>query len=159
MLSCADCERLIARRAGDATLDPSTAAALERHLEGCASCREILASQHAVAEILRSRPADRVSSGFSARLARKLDERTDVFDAIDWRAWTIRLSPVAAALALSAFLTAAEAETTAATLDSWTSPEGGTVSSLLQNSDVTSESVLEQMLTDDTTTSGGSSVR
>jgi hypothetical protein len=159
MLSCADCERLIARRADGATLDPSTAAALERHFEGCVSCRGILVSQHTVADILRSRPADRVSRGFSARLASRLDERTDVFDAIDWRAWTIRLSPVAAALALAAFLTAAEAETTAATLDSWTSPEGGTVSSLLQDSGVTSESVLEQMLTGDATTSGGSSVR
>ena len=157
MLSCADCERLIVRRADGATLDPSTAAALERHLEGCTSCRELLASQHTVAEILRSRPADRVSSGFAARLGRRLDERTDFFDAIDWRAWTFRLTPVAVALALAAYLTTAPADATI-TIDEWVVP-AGTTSSLLQDSTVTSESVLEQMLTGETAATGGSDVR
>jgi hypothetical protein len=158
MLSCADCERLIARRADGAPLDPRLAAELDGHLEGCVSCREALAGQDNVAAMLRSRPADEVSVGFSALLARKLDERTDFFDAIDWRAWTVRLTPVAAALALAAYLTTADADTTA-TIDEWAAPTGGTVSSLLQDSGVTSESVLEQMLTGEAAVGGGSSVR
>ena len=156
MLSCADSERLIVRRAEDAALDMVLAAELDRHLEGCAACREVLAAQSAVAATLRSRPADRVSPGFSARLASRLDERTDFFDSIDWRAWTFRLTPVAAALALGAYLTTAEADRTS-TIDDWAAPTGGSVSSLLQDEGVTSESLLEQMLTGEA--SGGSSVR
>ena len=158
MLSCADSERLIIRRADGAPLDASSAAALDRHLESCASCREALAAQDAVAAILRNRSADEVSPGFSARLARRLDERTDFFDSIDWRAWTFRLTPIAAALALAAYLTTAETDPTAA-IDEWAAPAGGTVSSLLQDSGVTSESLLEQMLTGEAAVGGGSSVR
>ncbi len=159
MLSCADSERLIVRRADGESLDPHLTAALDRHLEGCTGCREALAAQSTVAATLRSRPADRVSSGFSARLASRLDERderTDVFDSIDWRAWTLRLTPVAAALALVAYLSTADADRTAA-IDDWAAPTGGTVSSLLQDEGVTSESLLEQMLTGEA--NGGSSVR
>ena len=158
MLFCADSERLIARRADGAPLDPRLAAELDRHLEGCAACREALAAQDSVAAILRSRPADDVSPGFSARLARRLDERTDFFDSIDWRVWTFRLTPVAAALALVAYLTTADVDR-ATTIDEWTAPAGGTVSSLLQDDGVTSDSVLEQMLTGEVAAGGGSSVR
>ena len=158
MLSCADSERLIVRRADGAPLDARLAAELDRHLEGCAACREALAAQDSVAAILRSRPADDVSPGFSTRLARRLDERTDFFDAIDWRAWTFRLTPVAAALALVAYLTTADVDRTT-TIDEWTAPAGGTVSSLLQDDGVTSDSVLEQMLTGEAAAGGGSSVR
>ena len=158
MLSCADSERLIVRRADGASLDPSSAAALDRQLEGCAACRDALAAQTAVAAALRSRPADGVSPGFSARLASRLDERTDFFDFIDWRAWTIRLTPVAAALALVAYLTIAETDRTT-TIDDWAAPTGGTVSSLLQDEGVTSDSLLEQMLSGEAVVGGGSSVR
>jgi anti-sigma factor RsiW len=156
MLSCPDSERLIVRRSDGASLDPDLAAALDRHLERCAACREALAAQTTVGATLRSRPADRVSPGFSARLASRLDERTDFFDSIDWRAWTFRLTPAAAALALVAYLSTADADRTA-TIDDWAAPTGGTVSSLLQDEGVTSESLLEQMLTGEA--SGGSSVR
>ena len=156
MLSCPDSERLIVRRADGASLDPHLTAALDRHLEGCPACREALAGQSTVAATVRSRPADRVSAGFSARLASRLDERTDFYDSVDWRTWTFRVTPVAAALALVAFLSTADAERTA-TIDDWAAPTGGTVSSLLQDEGVTSESLLEQMLTGEA--SGGSSVR
>ena len=158
MLSCADSERLIVRRADGASLDPSSAAALDRHLEGCTACRDVLAAQSTVAAALRSRPADGVSPGFSARLAGRLDERRDFFDAIDWRAWTFRLTPVAVALALVAYLTIAETDRTT-TIDDWAAPTGGTVSSLLQDEGVTSNSVLEQMLSGEVAAAGGSSVR
>jgi anti-sigma factor RsiW len=158
MLSCPDSERLIVRRADGVPLDSSSAAALDRHLESCASCREALAAQDSVAAILRSRPADEVSPGFSARLARRLDEPRDFLDSIDWRAWTFRLTPVAAALALVAYLTTAEADRASA-IDEWAAPAGGTVSSLLQDDGVTSDSLLEQMLTGEAAAGGGSSVR
>ena len=51
----------------------------------CASCRAALDTQRAVAAWLRTRPADRLSPQFAARLAARLDDASGWFGIADWR--------------------------------------------------------------------------
>lgn len=157
MLSCADANRLIVRRADGDALEAPAAAALDAHLAGCAACRDALASQRAVADLLRSRPADRVSPQFHARLSEKLDREAGWFGLADWRAWTFRLAPAAAALALAAFLTAERSAAAPLSLEEWAVSNTGSAStvSLLWDSQVSSDVVLQEMLGVDGTPTGG----
>ncbi len=54
--------------------------------------------------MLRMRPANDVSLRFGAQLSARLDDASGWFGIADWRRWTLRLTPVAAALALATYL-------------------------------------------------------
>jgi anti-sigma factor RsiW len=159
MLSCDDATRLIARRADGDVLDVSAAAALDSHLAGCSSCRDAVPAQRAVAELLRARPAERVSPRFHARLAKRLDDDGGWFGMADWRAWTIRLAPAAVALALAAFLTSGQMAASPISLEEWTvgSTDSSSPASVLWDSDLSSDSVLESMLGVEVPAAGGAS--
>ena len=159
MLLCAHATRLIARHADGEALDEQAGAALDAHLIGCRTCREALAEQRAVADLLRARPAERVSPSFAARLAERLDEQEGWFGLLDWRRWTIRLAPAAAAVAIGALVTAGEQESTPISLEDWALTNAGDASaaSLLWNAEVSSDAVLQQMLGADDDAPGGSS--
>jgi anti-sigma factor RsiW len=161
MLSCADANRLIVRRADGDLLDPAHGDALDEHLAGCSSCRDALAGQRVVADLLRARPVDRVSPHFHGRLSRRLDEASGWLGLLDWRAWTFRLAPAAAALALAALLTADGPAAAPISLEEWAVSNTGSSSatSLLWNSEVSSESVLQEMLGVDDPAGGASDGR
>jgi anti-sigma factor RsiW len=148
MLSCVDANRLIARRADGDRLDAPASAALDEHLAACAGCRDALAAQRAVADLLRARPADRVSPQFHARLSHRLDGEAGFFGLADWRAWTFRLAPAAAALALAGFLTAEQPSAAPLSLEEWAVSNTGSAStvSLLWDSQVSSDVVIQEML-------------
>ncbi len=57
----------------DRKLDPETAAVLDRHVEGCMGCRQLLASQRMVWEALDSWEAESVSTDFNRRLYRRIE--------------------------------------------------------------------------------------
>ena len=119
-LSCDDVRRALARWSDDdAALDAVMHARLDAHLQTCASCRAELHAQRNVAAWLRSRPADRVSPQFAARLAAALDDASGWLGMADWRAWTLRLTPVAALLAAFVLLGSSQSESSP-TLDDWT---------------------------------------
>jgi hypothetical protein len=148
---CTDATQLIARLADEpAALDAGIRARLDGHLEECLECRSALLTQQAVAGWLRMRPPDQLTPGFSTRLAARLDEASGWFGLADWRAWTLRLAPVAAALALATYLGLGlgSASPVQPTIDEWTlgAPAVST-ESLLWESGVTPESVVESMLT------------
>ena len=157
ILSCTDATRLIARRADGDALEASSAAALDEHLTGCPSCREALGAQRAVSDVLRARPAERMSPQFHARLARRLDDQTGWFGIADWRTWTFRLAPAAIALLLAAVLTSAPAVSAPLSLEEWAVGNAGSSSeaTLLWDEDVTSDSVLQEMLAVETPAAGG----
>jgi hypothetical protein len=162
-INCREAERLIARRA-DAVLDDAAAAILDDHLRRCGSCRAALDDQRVVAGVLRSRPADRLTAQFEARLAARLDDAAGWFGVADWRAWTFRLAPIAAVLAVAAFLTSAgTSSTTAATisLEEWTvgAAGGSSPASMLWDSEVTVDALLESMLAGNAEAGGGSDAR
>lgn len=148
MLTCAEATRLIARRADGDGLAAGEEARLAAHLFGCAGCRAAIDDQRAVADVLRARPPERVSPRFHAQLSARLDEEAGVLGLADWRAWTIRLAPAAAALVLAALYTAGGSATPALTLDEWAAINAGGSSeaALLWNTDATPDAALQEML-------------
>lgn len=102
-MTCADAEPLLAA-AADGALDDPRRARLDAHLAACASCRAALDDQRQVAAILASAVLDEVSPAFLARVNNRIDGADDWLEIVDFRAWTLRLAPIAATLALIAVL-------------------------------------------------------
>jgi anti-sigma factor RsiW len=108
-MTCQQAEPLLAR-AADGTLDNDRRAALAGHLTGCAGCRDALDAQRTARALVAARPVAPVSPGFTARVMAALPERQPSAagirwrDALAWRAWTLRLAPLAGALFVAAAL-------------------------------------------------------
>ena len=107
-MNCRQAEPLLAR-AADGTLDAERSRVLARHLDGCTDCRSALDMQRAMREVLTARPQAPTPLGFAARVMASLPERepgaaAGWLDALNWRAWTLRLAPVAGALFVGAAL-------------------------------------------------------
>lgn len=153
-MHCNEVVRFIVRCADESEPIPES---ISTHLESCASCRVAFDTQRVVSAWLRTRPADRLSPQFAARLAARLDEASGWFGIADWRAWTLRLAPVAAALALATYLgLGASTQAPTTTIEEWTL--GGIDSSTesdLWDSGVSAESVMETMLTGELPTGRG----
>src|SRR5262245_28436746 len=155
-MTCDDARRMIARRA-DESGDSGCDAALDAHVAACAECRAALDGQREVVAVLRSRPVTPVSPTFSQRLAVRLDEASGWFGIADWRIWTIRVAPIAAAIALVALLTSSSTRTQPSpsiqsspiTIDEWARSglDSSRASSMLWQNEVPTESLLESMVT------------
>jgi anti-sigma factor RsiW len=154
---CNDVASFIARRADEhASLDTAIRARVDAHLESCASCRAALDTQRAVSARLRMRPADRLSPHFASRLAARLDDASGWFGIADWRRWTLRLAPVAAALALATYLGLGASTQTPTTIEEWTlGTTDSSTESVLWDSGASAESVMETMLTGELPAGGG----
>ena len=149
MLSCTDALPLIARHADGDVFEEASRALLEEHLTLCADCRAALSEQRAVASVLRSRPVDSVSPLFSSRLSQRLDEASGWFGIADWQAWTFRLAPVAGAVILATFFFSEQPASTPLSLEEWAISIADSTSpaTLLWDSEITSESLLEALVT------------
>ena len=105
MINCQSVERLIGRAAGAPALNDAERRELDAHLDGCPSCRAALDVQQQVAGTLRARRPVDVTPRFAARLAERLDrEDGGWLQLANWRAWSVGLAPIAAALVLLACL-------------------------------------------------------
>jgi predicted anti-sigma-YlaC factor YlaD len=102
MLTCDVAEHLIARYV-DGVLADVDRARLDEHLQSCTTCRTALDAQAAVAALLRARAPER-RADLVSKVSARLDEESGVFGLANWRAWTLGLAPVAAALMLAAYL-------------------------------------------------------
>lgn len=142
-------------RAADGSASAQEQSQLEAHLATCAGCAAALADQRAVHAWLSSDLAEvaGASLGFDTRVmaavrAEAQSRARSWLDSLDFRRWTFRLVPVAAALALAAMVvsgTEASGEidtpvTNTATAD--TTP----VSSALWSDSVSGSSLLSLML-------------
>jgi hypothetical protein len=158
LMKCADAVTCIARFADAAdSLDKTTRADLRAHLEQCASCRSALETQRLVAAWLRMRPVDHISPDFAARLAARLDDVSGWFGIADWRVWTLRLAPLAAALALAIVLSETSSSPSV-TLEEWAVGDASSTASLVYQGHLTSESLIETMLTGESLASGDGGV-
>jgi predicted anti-sigma-YlaC factor YlaD len=101
--ACREFESLLVR-AADGLLDANDETALDAHLRTCAACRAALADQHAVREALIARPPLRAQPDFAARVTAAIEAERSWLDRLDFRVWTWRLVPVAAALSLVAWV-------------------------------------------------------
>jgi anti-sigma factor RsiW len=156
-MPCTAVAKHIARLADDPdALDAQTRATVEGHLNDCASCRAAVDTQRAISAFLKMRPADSLSPQFASRLAARLDDASGWFGIADWQAWTLRLAPVAAALALATYLGLGASTQTPATIEEWTlEATESSAESLLWDSAITAESVMETMLTGELPAGGG----
>ena len=102
-MECNDRTAMIAV-AADGALDPVRKAQLDAHLGACPRCRAALADQRVVRSVLASTPPAVASADFLARVNARIDDAAGWFGLTDFRAWTFRLIPAAAALTLMAFV-------------------------------------------------------
>lgn len=149
-MTCADIEPLLAA-AADGLLDSQRQARVDIHLGGCDACRSALDDQRQVAAILASAALDDVSPAFLAQVNDRIDEAESVFGIVDCRAWTLRLAPLAAALAIAAYLgLGARPSSTSATQTQATAASSTTTFSPTNTADwerdVPSEALLEAAL-------------
>jgi len=163
MLTCETAEALIAREV-DGRLGDGEAVALDAHADSCRACRGLRRASLDVARALALRINAPVPAGFAARVTDRVfpGESLGWIDAINWRRWTERMLPVAAALLMVAIvagnrattMTTADTEVTssestaAAAADVWVlsgEDEATTALSAL-STDVSSEDVLATML-------------
>jgi anti-sigma factor RsiW len=151
---CAACEPLLVRAAeatGAAPLDPRDRERLDAHLASCGGCRAALDAQVQMRALLASRPPLEASAAFRARLRQAIDAEAartpSLAELLDFRRWTWRLAPLAAAmllatgLGLSATLSDADA-TGAMTADAAALP----VSAALYSTNVSDDSLLSLLL-------------
>lgn len=146
MTTCEDVRGALPRLA-DGSHDGPARADLQAHLAECVGCREAFEAQRQVSLALRARPDSVPRRDFAAAVRARLD--AGWVGMADWRQWTLRLAPVAAALAIAAWLLGAPASRTAApTLDDWARAAAGTDSTarLIWDGEVTSDALLAGML-------------
>ena len=157
------CEALIALlvRAGDGSLDDAgDRARLDRHLASCAACREALEAQQAAHVALATSFDVEPPPGFAARVAAQVQAPASWFDRFDFRQWTWRAGPVAAGLALAAWLIVASSETTIASTggDLVSAADAAVAAEAVLWSDAMDEADLVSLAWDDTVqpdTTGG----
>ena len=147
-------EQLLARAADGATLTAPEQRQLDAHLASCASCRDALEGQRLVAHALVSRADVAAAAGFAGRVSARLDaENGGVLDLANWRAWTVGLAPVAAALVFVAYLGVGSTDTTTAaaetpTFESWASASAGTTpAAVFLQPSASGDQLLETVLT------------
>ena len=100
-------------RAADGALDAGDQIALDAHLHVCGACRAALADQRAVRQALAARPTLRAQPDFASRVAAAIEADRSWLDRLDFRAWTWRLVPVAAALSFVTWMVVRGAATAA----------------------------------------------
>lgn len=102
-MSCAEHRSWLAAKA-DGSLDADRVRLLDRHLADCDGCRRALADQMRVHDALAATPMVHPREGFSTRVHGRLAATPGWLELADFRVWTLRIAPVAAAVALLAML-------------------------------------------------------
>lgn len=128
---------------------------LERHLALCESCRQTLRAQSLVAGVLSERSSVEVSAVFTEKVMASLRPAPSWLELLNWRVWTLRFAPAAAALMLVAALgigttDAAEPLEFSDLVAAWVVDEGIEASPafrLLWQQEVTVDTLLEAILT------------
>jgi anti-sigma factor RsiW len=150
--ACREFESSIAR-AADETLGAGEQAALDAHLRTCAACQAALADQRAVRAVLAARPVLRAQPGFADRVTAAIDADRSWLGRLDFRVWTWRLVPVAAALMLVTWVVLRDANGTTGTTAPTTNATGETalasdlpVAAALWDSSMSDTAVLSLML-------------
>ena len=113
------------------------------HLETCAGCRAALEAQRAVRTMLMARPALAASPAMRVRVREAVERERGLIGGVDFRRWTWRLVPIAAALALVTALGVTRADTDTSTA---TELSDLPVSAALYASDVSDTSALSLLL-------------
>ena len=151
MLNCDEASRYLLYAADDPTLlDMAAITALKDHVAACSRCRQEFESQRAVAVLLRQRPPDVLSPGFSAALAARLDSAQGWLAMADWRRWTFRLLPATTMVFLAALFwptQTRQAPSPPNVIDSAVVAPSSTPDAILWQFGAPADAVVEAMLT------------
>lgn len=139
----AACERFVPQilRSADGTLAAEERAALDAHVASCAGCREALREQSAVSRLLGAVELPAAPRDFASRVRARVAPQPGLMDLLNWRAWTLRLAPVAALLALAAWYPAVSTTSSPVTeplpaiVDEWAGTEAQVAGGVLIGSD------------------------
>lgn len=131
-------------RAAELPSDDGIDQALARHLQTCAACRGALDDQRQIRALLTARPVLEASPAFRVRVREAIDRERTVTGVIDFRRWTWRLVPIAAAVALATALGVPQMSTGSSSETSGL--EDLPVSAVLYANDVSDTSALTLML-------------
>jgi hypothetical protein len=135
-------------RCADGTLAGADSAALEMHAASCRGCREALDEQKAAARLLSELPLIEAPRDFAARVRERVVPAGGLLDLINWRAWTLRLAPVAALLAFLAWLPGstqtgtARPTTASVAIDAWSTGGTDTTTALLVSTETNAVDLL-----------------
>ncbi len=112
------CESEIAQAADD-SLAPERRRALDAHLDACDACRALFDTQREARALLMARPIVPIRD-LSARIRATLDAERPWIDRlnINWRAWSLRVAPIAAALVIVAVMLVRTVDTNTAASES-----------------------------------------
>lgn len=131
----AGCEDMVALVLGAAegTLGAADRDRLAAHLQQCEACRAALENQRVVRTTLSQVGFPAVSPGFAARVRDRVAPRPTWVELTNWRAWSLRLAPIAALLILLAsWSTRADApQQFSSQLQSWAAGSESTANALL----------------------------
>ena len=139
---CADFADRLVRAAETPDLE-AIEPALAAHLQRCDSCRAALEEQRQIRTMLAARPAMAASPALRVRVREAVERERTWTAVIDFRRWTWRLVPVAAAVVL---LTIVRIQSTGGTANETAELDDLPVSAVLYASDVSDASALTLML-------------
>jgi len=140
-------DELIAQAADD-SLSPDRRRELDAHLTACADCRTQLAAQREMRALLMARPILPVRD-LSAAIRATLEAEQPWIDRlnINWRIWSLRVAPVAAAIAVVAVLLIRAVDTTTPNDTAAASTESSaSVASALWTGDVSEDTLVTLLL-------------
>lgn len=139
--ACESMVPLILRYA-DGTLGGADRARLEAHAAACEGCRDAMAAQHGVSTLLSEVGMADVTPGFAARVRARVEPAGGLLDVVNWRAWSLRLAPVAGLLAVLAWLPGltqgtapADTSSAPAQIEAWAAGDTNSTTALLVNSE------------------------
>jgi hypothetical protein len=99
-MTCNEAQRRIPRAADGSGMD----ADFWRHLDTCDSCSGMLEEHATVSYMLTTCAPRPAPSGFASGVRGRIEARASFLEWTDWKAWTLRLAPLAGGLALAAAL-------------------------------------------------------
>lgn len=135
-------------QAGDDSLAPAARRDVDAHLATCHDCRALYIAQREARAVLMARPIVPVRD-LSAGIRRTLEAERPWIDRlnINWRLWSLRVAPVAAALVILAFAAVRTADTTLTeTATVVTTDAAASVASALWTGDVSDDTLLTLFL-------------
>ncbi len=133
-------------QAADESLAPELRRDLDAHLAACDDCRALFTAQRASRALLMARPIVPVRD-LSAGIRRTLEAERPWIDRlnINWRVWSLRAAPVAAALVIVAVMAVRSVDTTVEVTAS-ADDSSASVASALWADDVSEDTLLSLFL-------------
>ena len=133
-------------RAADGTLDADARLRLDRHVVTCVACRDALAEQTETHAMLAAVPMTRASAGFAERVMSDVVREDTWVDLFDFRRLTWRLAPVAAVVAVAAYLAVGSVSPTRMLSETESRTDAAPVSAALLSEDVGGADLVSLML-------------